>query len=68
MRNDIYSLKLHENLYLEDHKVLRVPGGWVYTYLGGSYDSVSSCFVPFSPEFEPGFLDAAELPEEKAGC
>lgn len=48
-KRNIYDLKLHEELFIEDNNesgvwVRRVPGGWLYNY----EDPV---FVPFNDEF-----------------
>lgn len=50
--DEIYKLKLHEIMDFEMTRVLRVPGGWIYTdyeHHGGG--KRSSCFVPFDNEF-----------------
>lgn len=46
-KEDIYNLKLHESLYIEDGDitVLRVPGGWVYK------TGQNQVFVPFIQSF-----------------
>ena len=54
----LYEIGLHEAISPNEggnFQVLRVPGGWVYTFYsengaGGYY--VSSCFVPFNNEFQ----------------
>lgn len=59
---DIYKLKLHEAIYTEDYRILRVPGGFIYTILKqkDAYKEsawirevthISSVFVPFDNEF-----------------
>ncbi len=44
MDKDIYKLKLHEQIILDNRTVVRrVPGGWIYN---------DSIFVPFDNEFQ----------------
>ena len=44
----VYLLKLHEYTWLEGNmRVLRVPGGWIYTR---TLDAIT--FVPFDNEFQ----------------
>ena len=45
----IYKLKLHEITTQSFFKILRVPGGWIYTYV--REDGPTSTFVPFNDEF-----------------
>ena len=48
MEKNIYDLKLHQMLYIENlTTIIRVPGGWIY-----SFNNASEVFVPFSTEFE----------------
>ena len=42
----IYTLNLHETLTLENHWVLKVAGGWIYTDMRGQ--SAVGTFVPYS--------------------
>jgi len=46
----IYDLKLHESVFikqgLDDFKITRVPGGWIYRHID------NSVFVPFNNEFQ----------------
>lgn len=59
-KKTIYDLKLHAELEIRENlKVMRVPGGWVYTqtlskYLGQGAGGVcsSSVFVPFITDGE----------------
>lgn len=45
----IYDLKLHESIKVRGRLwVSRVPGGWLYEYLGST-----SVFVPYNDEFFP---------------
>ena len=42
--NELLGMGLHDEMMINDeYWVLRVPGGWVYTYLGAGSSSV---FVP----------------------
>jgi hypothetical protein len=64
MDNEIYKMKLHQTISVgDDHQVLRVPGGWIYTFiqlnqvLGPDNQwteeyAPSSVFVPYSNEKE----------------
>ena len=45
----LYDMELGENIKFCGAEVLRVPGGWIFTY-ANSY-SQSSVFVPFDNEF-----------------
>ena len=55
MEKTIYDLKLHETLELDDDiTIIRVPGGWIYTYYSDYYNqhkTSSMVFVPYSLEF-----------------
>ena len=60
MNEDIYNMKLHEEISINSMlTVLRVPGGWNYTNyqdVKGSYTEhyrTNTVFVPFSTEFQP---------------
>jgi hypothetical protein len=49
---DIYELDLHENVIINRcESVTRVPGGWIYMWLHPDGISVTSTFVPWTPEF-----------------
>lgn len=43
----LYSLDLHSEQPIGPARVMRVPGGWVYTNAIGGM-----CFVPFHNEFQ----------------
>lgn len=49
---DIYELEIHEEIKVSDDLfVLRVPGGWIYSYWNELEDYTSSgIFVPFVPK------------------
>ncbi len=56
--NPMYEMELHDAVTLEGPQataILRVPGGWIYTFWTengtGGYDQ-SSAFVPFNNEFQ----------------
>jgi len=49
-QNEIYKLKLHDSLTVNFYRVLRVPGGWIYTYIKEEYPT--STFVPFDDNFQ----------------
>ena len=51
----IYKMELGESITLKNEQIVfRVPGGWIFMYLGGVQNGVipSSVFVPFNREFE----------------
>ncbi len=55
----IYDLKLHKEYGItNDIRVLRVPGGWIYTTssenVTGDF-AATSCFVPLNNEFKPKY-------------
>jgi hypothetical protein len=54
MKN-IYELKLHEILVIEDKylltTVLKVPGGWIYRSYDKENKILGSVFVPFNTEW-----------------
>jgi len=43
---DIYSMELHDIMYVGSSMYCRVPGGWVYSY------SMGVCFIPYNNEFD----------------
>jgi len=53
--NEIHEMDNGDILNYGSYTVLRVPGGWIYTFYSesgtGGYD-MSSCFVPYSLEFQ----------------
>lgn len=62
MEKNIYKLDLNESTFINNGsiEVLKVPGGWVYTFNNESQHSVgseikfhfTSVFVPFNNEFQ----------------
>lgn len=44
----IFNLKMHETLRIDDGstKIVRVPGGWIYTMLRLDANTMTSVFVP----------------------
>jgi hypothetical protein len=50
MTKTIYNLKLHERTCIFDGglfiEAMRVPGGWIYTFLDKSHNLLSSTYVP----------------------
>jgi hypothetical protein len=50
MDKNIYEMKLHEKLYFDDFEVMRVPGGWIYYYIG--FDKDFGIFVPYNNEYD----------------
>jgi len=44
VNKDIYKMKLHETINLDEEMIRKVPGGWIYN---------SYLFVPYSNEFFP---------------
>lgn len=59
MTKNIYNLKLHESIFIDDKssiEVMRVPGGWIYTFIQWYYSiddekNRHSVFVPFDNSF-----------------
>lgn len=53
---DVYKMQLHERMLLSDRdiSVLRVPGGWIYsfTYHHLNSNEYTSVFVPHNNEFD----------------
>jgi hypothetical protein len=54
---NIYDLKLHEIIQIKgennaDIEVVRVPGGWVYSFNYPGYRQSPIVFIPFSNEFQ----------------
>ncbi len=43
--NKIYELKINEQIEIKDYKIIRVPGGWIYTCI--STGCGFSTFIPF---------------------
>jgi len=53
MNSDIYAMRLNEQIEFNDIAILRVPGGWIYTYYDFSTGGEkTSTFVPFNNEFQ----------------
>ena len=52
---DLFAMKLHEQINItNDLAVVRVPGGWLYTFWESAPNSgVTTTFVPFCDEFHP---------------
>ena len=53
----IYDLKLHEDMFIQDNfekniNVLRVAGGWIYTYFRLDQGQMNSVFIPYCNEFQ----------------
>lgn len=57
-----YSMDLHAFKTIGEYEAMRVPGGWIYTYIGGESDLIdgyhppnlcASVFVPYHSEFKP---------------
>ena len=62
MIEKFYSTALGESAELSDSTLLlRVPGGWVVSFVRDSSNQMNSVFVPYNAEFKP----AAE--EESSG-
>ena len=54
----LYDMELHHSIDINDDlSVIRVPGGWLYSYIiqNEKYEVVtsSSSFVPYHEEFRP---------------
>ena len=45
-------MNLHDVLHIDEFKILRVPGGWIYTPFQYYGTQNLSCFVPFHNEFK----------------
>ncbi len=57
MANTIYDLKLHELTFFTNKdddviKILRVPGGWIYSFLIKSESDTKMIFIPYNNEFQ----------------
>ena len=63
MMNEIYNMGLHEEYHLQiasktELKILRVPGGWIYTqFYDTGYENLdrwqtASTFVPFDNDMQ----------------
>jgi len=52
MEKDIYKLKLHHHIFVNDGNIIvvRVPGGWIY--INGSPVDTTAVFVPMNYEFQ----------------
>jgi len=52
---DIYNLSLHEYADVNDGifrgTIIRVPGGWLYSWDMPGYGTATTTFVPFDNEF-----------------
>lgn len=53
MANTIYDLKLHELTFFTNKdddviKILRVPGGWIYSFLIKSESDTKMIFIPYN--------------------
>jgi len=64
---DIYTMKLHENIKLDGNEFLsitRVAGGWIYMIPRLDCNAITSVFVPFHNEFmtQGAYLPDNELP------
>ena len=50
---NMYEMKLHDEIQESFTKIRRVPGGWVYTEFTEHEDyTLSSTFVPYNTEFK----------------
>lgn len=56
MLDPLYNMKnwetFHPNPPIDDIRVVRVPGGWIYTVYRLDRGQMNSVFVPFNNEFE----------------
>lgn len=55
---EMYGMGLHETTRVGGLEIVRVPGGWMYSWALGDVKknmsiAVTSCFVPFNTEFDP---------------
>jgi len=61
MNNDIYTMKLHDEITLyRGLEVVRVPGGWLYRFGSERSDgdwSITATFVPFDNEYHPSNIN-----------
>ena len=50
----IWELELHETVFFNLIEVMRIPGGWIYTYFDSAtgQEATTSVFIPFSIEFK----------------
>lgn len=49
--SELYDMKLHDSIGGKNYDIVRVPGGWLYSYFRGKVST--STFVPFDNEFQP---------------
>lgn len=55
----LYDLELHDQYKIGNNNewnVIRVPGGWIYTYHRLDAGQMNSVFIPFDNEFMPSAL------------
>lgn len=54
--DEIYKMTLGQTLLFDGlsvaTQVLRVPGGWIFTQIDKQHNIGSSCFVPYSNEWQ----------------
>jgi hypothetical protein len=51
MEKDIYKMKLHDKIILDNARlIMRVPGGWIYGF--GNEKGTTDVFVPWDNEFQ----------------
>lgn len=50
--SEIYKMKLHESITINDIQITKVPGGWIYRFYTTPFNrpgiSESCVFVPYS--------------------
>jgi hypothetical protein len=49
---NIHDMKLHTELFFNNFKIFRVPGGWIYTLTDCYGENPNCVFVPFNNEFQ----------------
>jgi len=53
MDKDLYTMSLHDEINISRGcRALRVPGGWIYFFLGELGEVITSTFVAFSDQFD----------------
>lgn len=53
---DIYKMSLHDQFDIQDkaltYNIMRVAGGWVYSFDFRGYKTTPTVFVPYNNEFD----------------
>ncbi len=51
--NDIYNMELHDTIEIDQMRIVRVPGGWIYYYFDLTKNDYKSMgvFIPYNNEY-----------------